>query len=123
MTKTLTDELQAQEDFVDAVIAEMERVGIGQIGRTIVSKALRPILQGIVVAHVNDASSDEVEDAITNVFLLGIKGLMKRKYTTRDAVIKATQAILDQAAVEMGNNIDLDFPNPPKFVIPKSRMN
>lgn len=102
--------LQDQEDFVDQLIREMERAGIGKIGTTMVDKALRPILQGIVVAYVNGVAVDEVSHAIVNISAIGYANYLTRRCKTRDQAIDAAQEFVNLLSEELGENINLQFP-------------
>lgn len=95
---------------VASIVAAMADANIGNVGRNIVAKALEPIFQGIVVGHATNTSPEEIEDALSNVYLLSLAYYFKRRYLKRADVVKAAQKAIDAIAQEIGNNIDKDFP-------------
>lgn len=95
---------------VASIVEAMAKAGIGTVGQNIVGKALEPIFQGVVIAHLTNTNADEIEDALANVYLLSLAYYFKRRYLKRADVVKAAQEAINNIASEIGNNIDKDFP-------------
>ena len=106
----LSKALAKANQEVASIVAAMAAAEIGNVGRNIVAKALEPIFQGIVVGHATNASPEEIEDALSNVYLLSLAYYFKKRYLKRADVVKAAQKAIDAIAQEIGNNIDKDFP-------------
>lgn len=95
MSKTLTDALNEMSALVNSVAENLSRTGTSPIAINLTTKALTPVLHGIVVAHVEGTPPAEIEDALINIFTIGLVELLKRQHKP-DAKLADVQQSIQQ---------------------------
>jgi len=125
--KLLQDELQKIETFIKSLTDQWAGV-LGDNASPVVLKmmgdSLRPLLQGMLLAHATKASPTAIEDTLMNVFSVAFMTYYKRRYAKGlgpDPVIANAQNVVNTLATTLSAEIAHHFVPPAPVVPPRKK--